>query len=68
MKTNTKIININDIRKNNKVIEFKQTQDPAMQAWLRGIMAGYRLGGDCNLYEYYIRGLNLGFDTGRQDS
>ncbi len=66
METN-KIIKFEDLKKSKKVMRFEQSKDPAMQAWLRGVMAGYRLGGDCNLYEYYIRGLNLGFETSRQN-
>ncbi len=59
---NCKIIKIEDLRK-----QKEEKKDPAMKAWLQGILSGYELKGDCDLYEYFIRGLNLGFDTARQD-
>ena len=59
---NTKVINIDEIRKRRE-----EKKDPAMKAWLQGVLAGYDLKGDCDLYEYFIRGLHLGFDTARQD-
>lgn len=60
-----KVININELRKRKNVknkIEIN-TNDPTMNVWLKGISVGYYLNGDEELKMYFLRGLELGFET-----
>lgn len=60
-----KIINIEEIkqRKNLRNQIELNTDDETMNVWLKGISVGYHLDGNEELKMYFLRGLELGFET-----